>query len=441
MPHRLTALLAAAFLVAAGANAVRGQGDDAECARLTKCPAPTYLKVEPDLLGEAWSSRVKCRLVIGAGKYRRDPSLNRDFIKATALEVDDALHKAGYTKSLGLLVDEDATYDKVWEALQSVGRQPSRAVIVVYYIGHGLPTTTNDDLRLGVAEETLARGPRVKEFLAEAVRKIDSTITTVPRILFVFESCHSAAGAPFRDYDQIVEGMQIDLKRLAFLSATSRQQLASKLKGDTVSAFGRYFADALKGHWSCADRLADGALEIKEVAEYISSRLHCANREGLLDGGAMDPQFVDRAGFSIVSYESSRVADEVGYRRRIRHLYSVEADAPAGTSIVITANGAVVKRCPGGPNPCRIVTDNPTGISMAALRPEVLHAMDGSLSPDIRISGDYRLPSPPPPTEFNYKPDAGIYRVSFTQQSKGRVSASIKFEYGPFAFGGSYEVP
>jgi hypothetical protein len=266
--------------------------------------------------------------------------------------VDLALQQSGYTHSLGLLLDEQATHDSVVTALAQLGTLPSDALVVVYYIGHGIPVAGGDDLRLSVANEPVSAtyGVPVREVLRDALGVTDPLFRKIPRIIFILETCYSSAGSSF-----LLERFHAQLqsaKRLVFLSATSTSEQARPIKKNGPFAFGTYLVSALSADWDCADSTPDGALTALELRTYLAAQLSTAKSAGDIDG-PMTPDLIDFGLYSTIAYRPDRVADLNGFRNAIREFY-VEP-APGVVATVVSAENETIKECQG---PCGVLTDS-----------------------------------------------------------------------------------
>jgi hypothetical protein len=329
------------------------------------CPAPAYLSVPaPDKVDAVWTGRKRYRLVIGVGEYDKDPSYNRSFVTPTANLVDQALNQAGYTQSLGLLTGSSASRNNIKNALLKLGTLPEDALVVVYYIGHGLVAPSKDDIALQVADEPVDKfnGVDVKQYFAEAVASADSRFQKIPRIIFVFESCHSGGAAPFVG---LPHDSAASYTRLVFLSATDASQEAHLLKGQPppgVSAFGYFFARAIRQDWACTDQLADGAITVQELRTYIWAKLKDATANQLLDG-PMSPRYDDPSDYSMMTYDPHRVGTLAGYRDAIVEIY-LKPDP--GVNASISFGSKKIMDCGGE---CRVSTDSVERATVRLMRP------------------------------------------------------------------------
>jgi hypothetical protein len=314
------------------------------------CPSPAYQTPNPDRLNTVWSGRQRYRLVIGAGKYPLDSSADRPFVAETAREVDAALQSVGYSHSLGLLLDKDATSDKITAAIEHIGSLPTNALVVIYYIGHGIPL--DGDLAISVANRKVTDidGVSVRQLLAKALKPFDPQFRKIPRIVFVLESCYSGAAKPFSISRFLASD---EFKRLAFLTATSATQTAVALSSPNRFAFGHFFAVGLQSEWSCADRTPDGAITALEMRTYIAEKLKAAFASGTIPS-RMTPDVQDAGLYSTIAYDPARVADQNGYRNEIVDLYLEPAEGV--TAAVKSVEGQAIAECVGT---CTISTDSP----------------------------------------------------------------------------------
>ncbi len=335
------------------------------------CPARTYVAPDPDVLGSVWQGRKRYRLVVGAGEFPLSPDANRDFVEPTARMVDDALDAAGYSESLGLLLGARATRQNLRAALTRIGSLDPDAIVLVYYVGHGIPTDDEDDIALAVSDEPVEQGYglRVRDLLARALKPIDPAFRKFPRITLILETCYSGAASPFKDGLRAIleRASSINVKRLAFLTATSESQQARSLGQLGVAAFGYYLAHALTDEWPCADITPDGALTILELRTYLEKRLKEALKDGELDG-EMVPDHLDPGSYTMLAYSQSRVADLDGYRDKIADIYAIEVFARAAdaTVTVKNASGQTMRECVGS---CTVYTDSPESAFVDVLQP------------------------------------------------------------------------
>ena len=319
------------------------------------CPPSAYVNPvpNPDRVATVWNARKKFRLVIGAGKFLKDSTQDRPSVHLNATAVDNALINAGYKDSLGLLLDEKATKKAVVDALTNLGNLPEDALAVVYYIGHGIPVSGGDDLRLSVADEPVSafNGVPVRELLQQALGPTDPYFRKIPRVIFIIETCYSGAANGFfvdRLYQQLGSA-----KRLVLITATSDKEQARPLKTGGLFAFGAYLVQALNQDWACADITPDGALTALELRTYLAGRLKTAKDQGEIDG-VMTPAIADFGLYSTIAYRPDRVADLRGFREAIVEYY---ADAAPGVTIELrTAEGRQLKQCMGS---CGVLTDSP----------------------------------------------------------------------------------
>lgn len=350
---------------------------------MSQCPAGPYVAVAPpDRLEAVFSGRKRYRLVIGASVNIPDPSRNLTYVESTARLVDGALKDAGYTESLGLLVGRDATKAKVIEALESIGSLDSTAQIVVYYVGHGRRSTTGGDLVLTVADQPVDSdsGLAVRTLLATALTPFDPRFRKIPRVVLVIESCFSGAASVFQPGFRSVfeDGRNTDFSRLAFLSSSSSTEESRPLPGDTVGAFGRFFADALNKDWACTDKAADGALTIQEIAARIQERLAVAK---MTIGGLMQPDFLDRGHYSTLVYRPDRVANLEGFRAAVEGFYQVDVAVQGPNArTVVRVGEATVATCTIS---CGVLTDSPELVT-AEVTYEMFNPFAQTDKPDTR---------------------------------------------------------
>ena len=298
---------------------------------LPMCTIPKYVNPSgTDLINQAWSTRKKFRLVIGAGTYKLAPDKNRDFIAPTAALVDSKLDQLGYkalpSQQHPLLIGADATKANIVAALKEMAQQVGKdGVGIVYYAGHGLISPSHLDLTLGVYDEDVqpTNGLKVSDIIG--LLGVDSTyvdsVEDIPNIFIVLEACESGQAtvgdssvAVTNGDIQSIQRIQtaiIPPTRVAILTATTHggNHDAYPLNGMKVSAFGYYFSRALDEDWACANKpTREGILVNSEMQDYLAERLDAAYKNHLIDG-QMKPTILPKDDFAIWAYESNRQAD------------------------------------------------------------------------------------------------------------------------------------
>src|SRR5262249_17770448 len=147
--------------------------------------------------------------------------------------------------------------------------------VVIYYIGHGVPVSRNDDVSLSVSDEPVGEGYGipVRDFMDRALKKFYPGIRKIPHVVLIIESCYSGAAAPladgFKPASEPIGGTD-SRRRLVFVSATGAREEATELKGTGSSAFSVFFASGLDSDWTCADENGDGALTVQELTAFAS---------------------------------------------------------------------------------------------------------------------------------------------------------------------------
>lgn len=363
MDRKYAVMLLVAVMCVSAAERVGVRAITGSQAAGRPCPSPPYVNPvpAPDKVSDVWQSRKRYRLVIGAGDYSQDPSYNRAFVTPTAELVDQALLRASYTESLGLLTGARASKANITTALERLSALPEDAIIVLYYVGHGVPSPANDDVVLSVADEKVSSltGLPVKSLLAKALGPFDPQFRKIPRILFILETCNSGAAIPFNGLLPLPFG--VDPKRFAFLSATGPREQSYPLKSQQLSAFGYFIARALDRDWACADMTPDGALMVSELGAYLESQLRAAQTSGEI-AGVMTPDIQDRGLYSILTYDGTRVANLRGYRDQIVRIY---ISPQPGVQTDIVFGGGKPRPCVGD---CRFPTDSPEAATVRFVR-------------------------------------------------------------------------
>jgi hypothetical protein len=120
---------------------------------------------------------------------------------------------------------------------------------------------------------------------------------------------------------EIAGGGPVIPAQVAVLTSTSAGASSSayELHGSGRSAFGYYFARALKEDWACSDSSArDGILTLEEINEYLKDRLQLASDKGAVDA-LMIPRMLARDKDALLAYRADKYV-EPGFRKLISNL-------------------------------------------------------------------------------------------------------------------------
>lgn len=263
------------------------------------CPSLKYTRVTPpDVIAALMNKRKRYRLVIGAGEFGADPKMDRDFVDPTARLIDARLAQLGYLPLPTLsakpyLIGKDATKTAIMAAVQEMARVTSSQDLgVIYYVGHGSIPPSHADLELAVYDRPVSpdSGIRVSDLLGtlETSTVWRANIKEIPHFLLILDTCFSgnAALGTTTVLDTVGNSLQTLQtivyqqvpSQIVIMSATApgANNSAYELGTTGVSAFGYFFARALKEDWACADTDPDGILTFAELIDYIRDRLRLA---------------------------------------------------------------------------------------------------------------------------------------------------------------------
>jgi len=328
------------------------------------CSHPPYIPIPPpppDEIQVALNQRKRYRLVIGAGEYSLDASMNRSFVDPTASMVDSRLAELGFLPLPSLasqtpyLAGAAATKAAVMAALNemlSVTSQQDYGII--YYVGHGSIALSNNDLTLGVYDRPVGRddGIRVSDILGTLeFGDWRSDITEIPHYLLILDACFSGNAAlgnrvamnttnNVQRLEQI-QG-QIVPPQIAIIAATSDGDSSSayELHGTNASAFGYYFARALKEDWACSDAITpDGILTLNELTTYIKDRLKLASDQGFTDA-LMVPTILNKDMNAFIAYDPSKHAID-GLRSEVVSLEIQPTLASQAATVTLPSGNSV----------------------------------------------------------------------------------------------------
>jgi Caspase domain len=323
-------------------------------------PAPV-----PDKIADILKGRKRYRLVIGAGEYMDDPEHNnRLFVENTAIRVDSRLNELGYEALPGskgakpYLIGKNVTRDAINAALNDMAKATQGGDFgIIYYAGHGTIASNGSDLSLGLYNEPIApdQGYRFSDIIGIMSTAIyHSSVKQIPHLFIILDTCFSGTVAQ-PDEVGIVTGDGVQRlvlisgsgplipPQVSILTATSAGSNSSayELNGTGLSAFGYYFARALKEDWACSDALArDGVLTLEEMEQYLAESLDRASKMGALTQ-AMSPQMLARDKNSLLAYRSDKYV-EPGFRKLI---YSVLITPEANQPVTAVLPGEVQTMC------------------------------------------------------------------------------------------------
>jgi hypothetical protein len=367
--------MATAFVqVAAGLPVPQTQEPAAELR--PACASPGYLPVpQPDAIADVLKARKRYRLVIGAGEYLDHPETNnRTYVAPTAALIDTRLAELGYQALPGVnqsgkpyLVGKSANRTAITAALQELASATQGPDFgVVYYVGHGSISAGGSDLSLGIYEEPVAsdQGYRVTDLLGKLQTGIyRSSIAEIPHLFVILDACFSGTVAPpstvivqtvggVQHLAEISGGGPVIPDQVAILTATApgASSNAYELRGTGLSAFGYYFARALKEDWACSDSLSrDGILTLLEMKEYLKARLQLATQKGAVDA-AMSPTMLARDQNALLAYRSDKYF-EPGFRDFI---YSLIVRPATNQIADVLLPGGALTTCSDSTNGCAV---------------------------------------------------------------------------------------
>lgn len=340
------------------------------------CTPPTYQPVpQPDIIANLLSERKRYRLVIGVGQFKYDPTTNnRSYVEPTAVLVDARLDELGYEPLPGVsqsgkpyLVGPAATRSAITAALQEMARvTQGQDFGIIYFVGHGNIPPSGVDLTLGIYDEPVApdQGYRVTDiFGILQTSNYLTSIAQIPHLFVILDTCFSGTVAqPSRvavvntggvqHLAEIPGGGPVIPDQVAILTATAAgsDSSAYELQGTGLSAFGYYFARALKDDWPCSDSLArDGIVTLQEMKEYLTKRLKLASDKGAVLK-PMSPSMLARDQDALLAYRADKYV-EPGFRDLI---YSLLIQPSADQIVDITVPGALQASCSDATNGCAV---------------------------------------------------------------------------------------
>jgi hypothetical protein len=376
IPHKVLSLtLAFSALVGVGFAQDGPQVPEPALELRPACTPPTYLSPpNPDTIANLLKARKRYRLVIGAGEFLDQPKINnRTYVEPTAVLVDQALAEIGFDALPSLksgqpyLIGKGATRSAITAALKEMAAvTQGQDFGIVYYVGHGSIAPSGSDLSLAIYDEPVAsdQGYRVSDIFGVLQTSIYRTaITQIPHLFVIIDACFSGTVAQqtqpvivtmggVQHLAEIAGGGPVIPAQVAVLTSTSAGASSSayELHGSGRSAFGYYFARALKEDWACSDSLArDGILTLEEINEYLRDRLQLASDKGAVDA-LMIPRMLARDKDALLAYRADKYV-EPGFRRLISNLL-IQPQADQVVDLTLPGNAQVT--CSDSTNGCTI---------------------------------------------------------------------------------------
>jgi Caspase domain len=387
---RLMFLIAAASVQGVGAMAQDVPAFQEPTADLRPtCTAPQYSPVpQPDIIANLLAARKRYRLVIGAGEFLDQPDVNnRTFVEPTATLVDSRLAELGYEALPGVsqagkpyLVGKSATRAAITAALNEMATATQGQDFgIIYYVGHGNITPAGDDLSLAVYDEpvTADHGYRVSDIFGILETSIYRTsVTEIPHLFIILDACFSGTIAQHSHptlvttggVQRLVEisgGGPVIPEQISLLTSTAAGASSSayELHGTGLSAFGYYFARALKEDWACSDSLAkDGILTLQEMKLYLDARLQLASEKNAVDA-KMFPSMLARDEDALLAYRPDKY-EEPGFRNLISSLL-----IKPGTNEIaeVVLPGGAQTTCSNATTGCRVPVSTANAASNATI--------------------------------------------------------------------------
>jgi Caspase domain len=340
------------------------------------CTVPQYSPVpQPDAIADLLKARKRYRLVIGAGEFLDQPALNnRTFVEPTAILVDARLAELGYQALPGVsqggkpyLIGKAATRAAITAALNELANATQGQDFgIIYYVGHGSITPAGNDLTLAIYDEPVStdKGYRASDMFGILETSIYRTsVKEIPHLFIVLDACFSGTLAEASHAEivttggvqRLVEvpgGGPVIPDQMSILTATAAGASSSayELHGTGLSAFGYYFARALKEDWACSDSVArDGILTPQEMQLYLDARLELASAKGAVDA-KMSPRMLSKEKDALLAYRSDKYV-EPGIRNLI---YTVTIKPQNNETAEVVLPGGAQTTCSNSTTGCTV---------------------------------------------------------------------------------------
>jgi hypothetical protein len=363
--------------------------------------------------------------------------------------VDANLDALGYKPLPSLvahpfLAGKAATKAAIMTALQEmVSVTSGQDYGIIYYVGHGAIAPSNIDLTLAVADHPVAPddGIRVSDILGVLqFGSWRSDITMIPHYLIVLDACFSGNAAlpgqtsllTQNNVQRLAQIQQtVVAPSVAIMAATSDgdQSSAYELKGTNSSAFGYYFARALKEDFACADSITpDGILTLNELNVYLTNRLKLASNAHAT-AALMTPTILNKDQNAFIAYDPSKHAIN-GLREEIVQLV-IQPQTPSQTAVVTLPSGNTVTCATQAGCAVSISRDRTGEISVASADLSVSYKPDYYDPSKSSVAIAEGNPQPPPVDTHAYNPvqtgEVTLSQLLLTkQQLVAGVSLTIK---------------
>jgi hypothetical protein len=269
---------------------------------------------------------------------------------------------------------------------------------IIYYVGHGNIASNGSDLTLAIYEEPVAsdQGYRVSDLLGLLQLSIyRSSIAEIPHFFIILDACFSGTVAQSsKPAIQTIDGVQhlveipgggpVIPDQMAILTSTAAGSSSSayELQGSGLSAFGYYFARALKEDWACSDSLSrDGILTLLEMKQYLKERLKLASDKGAV-AAAMSPSMLARDGNALLAYRADKYL-EPGFRDLI---FSLLIQPGANQTAELVLPGGARTSCSDSTSGCTVPISKTyagSNLTLAVRSKNEDIEVKGTVSPEI----------------------------------------------------------
>jgi hypothetical protein len=289
-----------------------------------------------DTLGQQWAARPKYFIIVGVTKISTDASKAEDFATVDVANVASVLCDLGYAPVPSApygaqLSGSKATINNLTAAFSQTNQIGSNnPLLILYYSGHGLPTSAGDDLYLPLFEATaltINQSQSLKSLLTKLRTNYEGDL------IVILDACFSGTAS----VGKLLTGVD-EFKRTAILTSSSADEYSYPIKiGPTKeSAFTHYFLEALRSGGDVHDGLTLlGDAHANLVVKLYDLYSNPATSTGEKLPGPMTPGISEAGSSRLVAYSRDRI-ENPKTTRRFRELLNAKIvsafnlDTPGG---------------------------------------------------------------------------------------------------------------
>jgi len=223
-------------------------------------------------------------VVIGISRYS-DENLNLKYADSDATAFYEFLRSeegGGFPEDhVKLLLNEDATYEKMKEALFSfLGRSVKEDMVVIFFAGHGAPDPQREENLYLLPYDVKVRKLSATAFPMWDIRTALERYISAEKVVVIADACHS--GGVGKEVVAMLRGenpinrylhqLGMISKSTAVLTASGENErsMEDERWGGGHGVFTWCLLEGLKGR---ADEYGDGMVTLKEIGDYVREKV------------------------------------------------------------------------------------------------------------------------------------------------------------------------